>query len=599
MLEYKKRGGATIEELALLLFERTGVLLILAFILTRIPLFRHLLDRKMTFGNICYFSGLFGLFGILGTYAGVIIEDDTVLSNFWINRLSPDQALAHSALVGVVMGGLMGGPIVGIGAGLITGAHLIYMGGLTGLAGGIASPLTGVLAGGVARFFSQERIIAPAKALFTGMFAPIMFLQIMLICAYPPEKAIALVDFIGIPMVLINSVSIAIVTTMLRIALREEERAAAHETQRALSIAEAALPHLKQGLTFETAAAVANLLTRELKASAVAITDTQQILAHGGTGAALMVPGEPIKSELSRKAIQTGELQIADSRELIQPYHAALGAAIIVPLFEGGKVAGLLKLYFKRPQEIRQVEIVLAQGLGRLLSYQLTMSMHERMTNLMKEAELRVLHAQINPHFLFNTLNSIISLIRMNPDMARFVTTQLGTFMRLNLKITASRLISIRQELDLLNAYLEIMKVRFEDQFTVACDIDPGLETFQIPPGTIQPLVENSIMHGLQQKPSGGLIRIAIKRDTDRIRISVEDNGTGIPEELLGRLGTMQMSGSRGNGIGLYNINQRLISLFGPESALSIANKPDGGCIISFSIPLQIDKGSDEGSEQG
>ena len=272
------------------MFERTGILLILAFILTRIPLFRQLLDRKMTLGNICYFSGLFGLFGILGTHAGVVIEDQTIQSTFWISRLAPDQAIAHSALVGVVMGGLMGGPFVGIGAGMITGAHLMYMGGLTGLAGGIASPLTGVLAGGIARFFSQERIIAPVKALFIGMFAPILLMQIILVCASPPEKVIPLVDFIGIPMVLINSVSIAIVTMMLLVALREQERTAAHETQRALSIAEAALPHLKQGLTFHTAAAVANLLTRELKASAVAITDTQHILAHSGTGSALMVP---------------------------------------------------------------------------------------------------------------------------------------------------------------------------------------------------------------------------------------------------------------------------------------------------------------------
>ena len=594
MLEYSKKGGGAIEELSLLLFERTGILLILTFIMTRIPLFRNLLDRKMTVGSIIYFSCVFGLFGILGAYAGVVIEDDKIMNAFWVNRLTPDQALAHSALVGVVMGGLMGGPIVGIGAGLITGAHQLYMGGLTGLAGGIAAPLTGVVAGGIARFFSQERIIAPFKALFIGMFMPILLMQLMLVCITPPEEAIPLVDFIGIPMVLVNSVSIAIVTTMLRVALSEQERAAAHETQRALSIAEAALPQLKEGLSFESAKAVANLLARELKASAVAITDTQQILAHGGTGATLMMPGEPIKSDLSRKAIQTGELQIADRRELIQPYHAALGAAIIVPLFEGGKVAGLLKLYYKRPQEIRQVDIVLAQGLGRLISYQLTMAKHEKLANLMKEAELNVLHAQINPHFLFNTLNTIISLIRMNPDLARHVTTQLGTFMRLNLKITASRLITIRQELDLLNAYLEIMKVRFDDQFTISTDIDPGVESHLIPPCTIQPLAENSIVHGLQHRTCGGLIHIAVKKDDGKIRISVEDNGVGIPEDLLGKLGNTQMSGSHGNGIGLYNINQRLISLFGPESALAIANKPEGGCIISFTIPVS----SAEGSEQ-
>jgi two-component system, LytTR family, sensor histidine kinase LytS len=562
-----------------------GILLILTFILTRIPLFRQLLDRKMSVNHIFYFSCLFGLFGILGTYAGVVVEGNTIVSSFWIFPLGSEQAIAHSALVGVMIGGLMGGPFVGIGAGLITGGHLMVIGGFAGLAGGIASLLTGILAGGIARFFSQERVISPVKALFIGMFAPILLMGVILICASPPNQAIQLVDLIGIPMVLTNSISIAIFTTMLRVALREEERTAAYETQRALYIAEAALPHLKQGLTYKTAEAVAHLLTRELKAAAVAITDTERILAHAGIGTMLNVPGEGIKSELSHKAIATGELQVAESHEQIQPYHTALGAAIIVPITQGGRVAGLIKLYFKRSQEIRSVEIVLAQGLGQLISYQLNVAMHEKMTALMKEAELKVLQAQINPHFLFNTLNSIISLIRVDPDMARHVTMQLGTFMRLNLKVTSSQLISIRQEMDLLHAYLEIIKARFEDQFSVVCDMDPDVESIMIPPASIQLLVENSIKHGLRNKMNGGLIRIELRRNKERAEICIEDNGKGVPPDMLVKLGEKPVSSSVGNGIGVYNINQRLISLFGNDARLFIENRVNGGCRFQFSIP--------------
>jgi two-component system sensor histidine kinase LytS len=569
----------------LLLFERMGVLLILAFILTRIPLFRQLLDRKMSVGNILYFSCLFGLFGILGTYAGVVVQDNTVYSSFWIFPLAPEQAIAHSALVGVVIGGLMGGPVVGMGAGLITGTHLMYIGGFSGLAGGIASMLIGILAGGVARFFSQERVISPVKALFIGMFAPILLMGVILISASPPERAVQLVDLIGIPMVLTNSVSIAIFTTMLRVAMREEERTAAYETQRALYIAEAALPHLKQGLTYKTAEAVAGLLMRELKAAAVAITDTERILAHAGIGITQHLPGEAIQSELLHKAIATGEMQIADSPEHIQPKHAALGAAIIVPITQGGRVAGLIQLYFKRSQEIRTVEIVLARGLGQLISYQLNVAMHEKMTHLMKEAELKLLQAQINPHFLFNTLNSIISLIRLNPDMARHVTMQLGTFMRLNLKIMSSQWITVRQEMNLLNAYLDIIRIRFADQFAVVCEMDPELESQMIPPAAIQLLVENSIKHGLRNKKSGGLIRIVLKRNNGRAEICIEDNGTGIPADVLAKLGEKPVPSSEGNGLGVYNINQRLISLFGNDARLFVENKAEGGCRFRFSMP--------------
>jgi two-component system sensor histidine kinase LytS len=573
------------ETLALLLFERMGILLIVTFILTRIPLFRQLLDRSMSVMNTIYFSCLFGLFGILGTYAGVVIQDGAIFSSFWIFPLQPEQALAHSALVGVVIGGLMGGPIVGIAAGFITGCHLYMIGGFTGLAGGIAAPLTGLLAGGVARFFLQERVLSPAKAIFIGMFAPIILMGVILIVSSPSEKAISFVDMIGIPMVLTNSISIAIFTTMLRVVFREEERAAAYETWRALHIAEAALPHLKQGLTYQSAEAIAGLLLRELKTAAVAVTDAENILAHAGFGAVQRIPGEKIKSELSRQAIATGMLQIAYSYEEIQPNHRALGAAIIVPITQAGRVAGLIKLYFKKPQEIRSVEIVLAQGLGKLLSYQLSVAMHENMEGLMKESELRILQSQINPHFLFNTLNSIVSLIRIEPDMARHITMQLSTFMRLNIKVIASHKISVGQEMTHLSAYLEIIQIRFKDQISVDVQMEPAFSFFMIPPVTLQPLVENCIKHGLKDITHGGQIRIELKNKGDFAEFVVEDNGIGIPTEMMDILGKEPVNSSEGNGIGVYNVNQRLIGLFGDDSRLYIENKSEGGCRFSFSIP--------------
>jgi len=575
------------EGLTLLLFERMGILLMITFILTRIPMFRQLLDRKMNIRNTIYFAFIFGLFGIFGTYAGVVIEDSSISSSFLITSLGENQTIAHSALVGVVIGGLMGGPVVGTLAGIIAGAHLYVMGGFTALASGIAAPLTGLLAGGVARFFLQERVLSPTKAIFIGMFAPILQMALILIVSSSPEKAIALVDTIGIPMVLTNSISIAIFTTMLRVVFREEERAAAYETQRALHIAEAALPHLNQGLHYESAEAIANLLLRELKTAAVAITDTDIILAHAGLGASHLRRGEAIQSALSRQAIATGNLQIAYGHEEVQPNHALLGAAIIVPIKEVGRVVGLIKLYFKKPQEVRSVEIVLAQGLGKLISYQLTAAMHENMADLMKESELRVLQSQINPHFLFNTLNSIVSLIRIEPDMARHITTQLSTFMRLNIKIITMPKITLEQEMSHLSAYLEIIQIRFKDQITVHVEMDPNLEGFMIPPVTLQPLIENSIQHGLKNKTSGGEIRILITRHDDYAEISIEDNGAGIDPERLDTLGNHPMSSGEGNGIGVYNVNQRLVGLFGEQSRLVITNLISAGCRFAFCIPRE------------
>ncbi|MEB3101591.1 LytS/YhcK type 5TM receptor domain-containing protein [Ferviditalea candida] len=578
------------EDLTLIMFQRMGTLLIMTFMLTRFPLFRQLLDREVNISTSVYFSVLFGLFGIAGTYAGVVIHDGVPNPSFWLFTLNGNDTIAHSGLVGVVIGGLFGGPVVGLSSGIITGFHLYTLGGFAALANALAAPVTGLFAGWIGRFFSQERVISATKALFIGMFAPILLMGFILIFSSSPEVSIPIVNIIGIPMVITNSISIAIFTTMFRVALKEEERAAAFETQRALKIADLTIPHLKQGLTADTANATAELLMRELKAAAVAVADTDHILSHVGIGRSHHHPGEKLQTELLYKAIATGSIQIAYRRSQIQCAHkkCPLGASIIVPISQAGHVAGLINIYYKRPQQIRSVEIVLAKGLGKLISSQLSLAMSEKISRLMKDTELRVLQAQINPHFLFNTLNSIVTLIRTDPQLARHVTVHLGNFMRQNLKITSSRLIPIAQEMNHLNSYLEIIRIRFADQISIVCEVDEELADVLIPTATLQPLVENCINHGLKEKSANGKIAVQIRKKADRVQVSIEDNGSGIPGHILPLLGEVPISSSEGNGIGVHNVNHRLISLLGVQSRLQIRNKTEGGSRITFSIPIHV-----------
>lgn len=580
------------EVLTLQLLERMGVVLISTFLLTRIPLFRQLLDREINLLTTCYFSILFGIFGIAGTHAGVIIENGELVHKFWFFSLADNQAIATSSLVGVVIGGLLGGPVVGLGAGIISGVHLYSLGGLIALPTSVSLPITGVLAGLVARFFSQERVISPVKALFIGMFAPVLQMGITLIFTTHIPYSIELVNLMGIPLVITNSIAIAVFTTMIQVALQEEERSAADETKRAFKIAELTLPYLKQGLTPETAEATAYVLLKELKAAAVSITDTTRILAHVGVGASHHVSGNELHAKLSHQAIETGKIQVAMNRDEIQCQHPAcpLCAGIFVPVFQGEHVIGLVQLFFKRPQQIRKIEVAIAKGLGNLISNQLNVALAEKMSTLMKDAELRVLQAQINPHFLFNTLNSIHTLIRVDQDLARHMIIQLSTFIRLNLKMTSSHLVPIHQEINHLTAYLEILKIRFSDQIKINCYTEPGLEDVLIPPATFQPLVENSIIHGLKHKPTGGEIDIRLVRADERVIVSIEDNGMGINLHTMTFLGDSSIKSKEGNGIGVYNVNQRLIHLLGPESRLYFANKDDGGCLITFSIPFVTQK---------
>lgn len=587
------KGRSLVEQLTLVLIERMGLLLLLTFILTRIPLFRQLLDREIRFHIAFIFSVLFGLFGIAGTFAGVVLENGVSLASFWVLSLEHTQALANSTCVGVVIGGLLGGPLVGVGAGLLSGIHYYQLGGFVAGPVALSLPIIGLLAGYVARFFSQERVISPSKSLFIGMFAPILQMAFILIGGVPKQEAILLVDQIGIPMVLTNSVSIAIFTAMIHLALREEERFAALATARSFTIAEYILPHLKQGVTSETAELTARILLRECKVDAVAVTDTAQVLAHVGQGSFYHGPQSLQMTPLVKQAISLQHMQIAYSRIDIgcQDCSCGLQAAIFVPFSISENVAGLIILYFRRPQQIRKIEEELAKGLGNLISYQLSAAMAEQLTHLMKDAELRLLQAQINPHFLFNTLNSIVTLIRLHPDQARHVTVQLGTFMRLNLKITEAKLIPLQQELEHLQAFLEIIQIRFDDQLTITLHISPEVGSELIPPSTLQPLIENCIHHGLRGKSTGGEISVTIQKQNEKATLTVRDNGVGIPSPLLEILGNEPLKHSLGNGIGVYNVNQRLIHLLGQDAKLHIQNLVEGGCCISFSIPTVITKG--------
>jgi two-component system sensor histidine kinase LytS len=581
-----------VDLLTIALLERIGILLVAAFIVSRIPSFKFLLDRELNVKTSLYYSVIFGLFGIAGTLAGVTIRDGELVRPLWFPLVESSDGLAHSGIVGIVMAGLLGGPVVGLGAGSITGVYLYFIGGATAVSYAISAPFIGILAGLIARFFSQERVISPVKSIFIGLFATILSMCFILIFSTPADQAIRLVNIVGIPMVITNSIAIAIFTTMIRVVLNEKEQAQALETKRALTIAERVLPYLKQGLNFHTAKATAQFIMNELQLAAVAVTDTKQILAHIGSGADHHIHGTSLKTESSKAALASGHVQIVKDKDQIQCSHnkCPLGAAILVPFIQSGHVAGLIKLYFRRPQQIRMVDIVLAQGLGKLISNQLSLAEAERMSILIKDAELRTLQAQINPHFLFNTLNSILSLIRVDPSAARHVTLQLAQFMRTNLKILSSSLIPLTQEMIHLKAYLEIVHTRFSEQITLHFQQDEHLQEALIPPSTIQPLVENSIQHGLKKMSTGGLINICIKQLDKHIQVTIEDNGSGIKPELLSQLGKEPLQKSKGNGVGLYNVNQRLIALLGEPSSLHIENSHSGGCRISFYIPNQSDR---------
>jgi two-component system LytT family sensor kinase len=194
----------------------------------------------------------------------------------------------------------------------------------------------------------------------------------------------------------------------------------------------------------------------------------------------------------------------------------------------------------------------------------------------LNEARLAALTSQINPHFLFNTLNSVSSLIRSNPEQARGVVYRLSSILRRLLRNT-DNLTPLRDELAFIDNYMSIEMVRFGEKLRFVKEIDPETLDRMVPSMLLQPLIENSIRHGLATKVDGGLIRVRSYLADGRLHLVVEDDGVGIPEARLATLFEQ--------GIGVSNVNERMKVLYGPDYRMWIDSKPGEGTRTGIEIP--------------
>jgi LytS/YehU family sensor histidine kinase len=194
-------------------------------------------------------------------------------------------------------------------------------------------------------------------------------------------------------------------------------------------------------------------------------------------------------------------------------------------------------------------------------------------------AQVRALQAQINPHFLFNTLNVLASLIHSNPGKAEVVTEDLAEIFRYALESTRNEWVKLDDELKFIESYLEIERTRFEERLSFVFDVDPATRSKQIPPMILQPLVENAVRHGVGQKIEGGRVRISAKSESGRLAIAIEDSGAGLSHK--GRGG--------GSGIGLANVRERLAHVYGDSAALRLEEIPSGGTRALLELPQRVE----------
>jgi len=194
------------------------------------------------------------------------------------------------------------------------------------------------------------------------------------------------------------------------------------------------------------------------------------------------------------------------------------------------------------------------------------------------EARLKLLQAQIEPHFLFNTLANLQALIAVDPQRAQAMLAHLDSYLRATLASTRSEKSTLAEEFALLSGYLEIIAIRMGTRLSYEIDLPDSLAGATLPPMLLQPLVENSVRHGLEPTVEGGRVRVSAIEDDGKLVLTVEDNG----------LGPGAISSSAGTGIGLAHVKERIAAVYGPAASFQAAPNPGGGMRVELRLPLEM-----------
>lgn len=553
-------------QLVLSLLQQMSVSLVIAYLFSKSPLLRPLANYSVRLPHKVLIYVIFSSFCILGTYVGLDIDD----------------AIANTRAVGAVLGGLLGGPLVGFLVGLTGGLHRYTLGGFTDLACAISTTCEGLLGGLVHwRLMRAGRVndlFAPRVAFFTTFVAEIMQMVIILLVATPFDKSLLLVRTIATPMILANSCGAALFISMIRDQQRMYEKFSRVFSAKALTIANRTVGIMSQGFTPEASGKIAHIVQEETGVGAVAITDTDKILAFIGTGEDHHKPGTPITSAITLQAIAQNKVLFADGNS--QPYRCSispqcqLGSVLVIPLQGDEGVIGTIKLYEPKKRLFLKINHTLGEGIANLLSQQLLAGRLEQQQRLLVQSELKLVQAQINPHFLFNTLNTISAITRRDPGRARELLLHLSRFFRNNLK-RQSGLTTLREEQEHCLSYLEIEQARFGERLTVINEIPPHLAEVQLPSFTLQPLIENAIKHGICSLLGEGRLRLFARETPEAITLCVEDNA-----------GAWQPSG-QGDGLGMSLVDKRLKSAFGERYGIDVQWEPEQWTRVSLTLPRQ------------
>jgi two-component system LytT family sensor kinase len=345
--------------------------------------------------------------------------------------------------------------------------------------------------------------------------------------------------------------------------------------QSALHAATATLPHLRRGLTARTAELAVPHLRALTGAAAIALADPRAVLAIDGEGREQVRPGDL----LSRLLASTPDHRVHIEPRLVSSDPTCpLRSAVLAPLVVQERRAGTLIAFYRAVGRPSQAELRVVQEAASLVSAQVELSVVAEQERRLAQAELRALRAQISPHFIYNALAAVAGDIHVRPEEARELLIDFAEFTRYLFRDGRSY-VTLGEEIEHVERYLRLEQARFRN-LEVTVDVPEEARRAVVPSMSIQPLVENAVRHGVEQRAGSGRVEVTARVDGGDVVLAVTDDGAGIAPERV----PVVLAGA-GGGIGLSNVDARLRATFGERYALRIESALGEGTTALMTVP--------------
>ena len=545
----------------------TSLFLVIIMLLSKMRFFNTaLVEKKYSTKNKLLLIAIFSVIGILGTYWGIRTE----------------YGIINTRAVGVIVSGLLGGPLVGSVVGAIVGIHRMFAPiTLSSFESGLITILQGVMAGLLSGWFKEQKKMWP-YAFALGFLFEAVHMVLLLVLARPYAHAMELVKSIAPSMLLTNPVAVSLFVGVIEDNYRRQERYQAEAAKTSFRMMNLVISVLQEGYNAKTIKSIVDIVLES---------------TSGAAWAAVLAPRKIVALSCADETERDNIIEYIDYKNY---YHGStiekniLSSfnTVVFPIYKDPEHQQLLVICKDQKEEFSNFEMELFRGLCSLLQIQMEINTLKEQAVLLSEAEVKVLQAQINPHFLFNALNTIGYYCRSNPEKAKDLIIYLAEYYRHSLN-NESVFINFRQEIRHIQAYVNIEMARFGDRLKVNYNLPVYLD-FNLPCLILQPLVENAIKHGVLPKESGGTIEIGAAPHGQNVRLYVYDNGVGIPKDKLDRLLTEEEAPSADmdpesegrKSVGLQNVHKRLLAYYGERSGLQITSSENAWTMVFFEIPL-------------